>query len=251
MSDISVGVQLHPQRSDVKSLLEAAREAEHLGLHSVWVWDHFFPIFGEPDGTHFECWTLLASIASATERVTVGPLVTSVTYRNPDLLADMARTLDHVSDGRAVLGLGAGWFERDHDEYGFELGPPNARVARFADAVERVRRRLPLLDPRPVGALPLLLGGKGPRVLEIVARHADAWNAFAHADEYSALNAALTATCERVGRDPADIERTVLIAAKRAPEAEAYVEAGATNVIIQCPHPFDLSVAEDVLRRLR
>ncbi len=239
-----VGVQLHPQDTDVATLLDAAKRAEDAGIDSVWTWDHFFPLYGDTDAPHFEGWTLLTAIACATQRVQVGHLVICNSYRNPDLLADMARTLDHVSGGRFTLGIGSGWFERDYEAYGFDYGTAPSRLRDLGDALPRIRARLAALNPAPLGDLPLLIGGGGEKVtLRLVAEHADAWNSFGPPESFAHKGRVLDEWCEKVGRDPRAIERTVLIEVEDAGRFDEYVAAGAEHIIVGLQHPFDLTPA--------
>ncbi len=249
MARFKVGVQLHPQHCGIGELRDAWREADHLGVDSIWTWDHFFPLWGPPDGNHFEGWSLLAAMAVDTERARFGMLVTCNTYRNPELLADMARTVDQLSGGRLYLGVGAGWFERDYAEYGYEFGTAPGRLQALADALPRMKQRLAKLTPPPAGGLPIMIGGGGEKVtLRLVAEHADAWNSFGPPESYARKNAVLDEWCDRVGRNPADIERTVLLNSRREIEqVDELLEAGATHLILGVGAPFELDGAQRLL----
>jgi probable F420-dependent oxidoreductase len=243
-----IGVQLWPQATTTDALRHAAVDAEAAGVDSVWVWDHFFPLRGEPEAAHFESWTLLAAMAVETSRVELGHLVGCASFRNPHLVADMARTVDHLSGGRFVLGLGAGWYARDYEEYEYPYGTSSTRVRDLDAYLYRVRRRLARLAPAPVGPLPILVGGMGEQVtLRLVATHADIWNGTGEPAEFAARNRVLDQWCERVGRDPSEIVRTCHIALEAADRVEAYVAAGAQHLMIQCPPPFDLEPAQRML----
>ena len=245
-----VGVQLHPQATSYVELRDAWRRAESLGVDSIWTWDHFFPLYGEPDAAHFEGWTILTAMAADTERAKLGMLVTCNSYRNVELLADMARTADHVSGGRMYLGIGAGWFERDYTEYGYEFGTAIGRLRKLGDDLPRLRARLAALNPAPIGKLPVLVGGSGEKVtLRLTAEHADAWNSFGPPENYAHKNSVLDRWCVEIGRDPSEIERTVLISADDVDLVDAYLEAGATHLIVMTGSPFDLAPIERLIAR--
>ncbi|MBW3662857.1 MAG: LLM class F420-dependent oxidoreductase [Actinobacteria bacterium] len=224
------------------ALRQAARGSDAMGVDSIWTWDHFYPLYGDQQGPHFEGWTTLTAFAADTERARLGILVSCNSYRNPDLLTDIARTADHVSGGRVILGIGAGWFEQDYAEYGYEFGSPGQRARALEESLHRIAARKERLNPPPVGDLPIMIGAKGERVmLRLVAQHADLWNTFGPPDDFAAKNAVVDRWCDEVGRDPRAIERTVLIRADEGPGVvQAYAEAGVEHLIVQRGAPFDL-----------
>jgi probable F420-dependent oxidoreductase len=210
-SRVRVAVQITPARADYSAIRRAASEADTLGVDAIFNWDHFFPLGKERADKHFECWTMLGAWAESTGRAEIGAMVSCVAYRNADLLADMARTVDHISAGRLILGLGAGFREWEAKEYGFQFGSPAQRVRDLSDALQRIERRLAALDPPPTRKIPILVAAGGPRVLRLVAQHADIWHTFAVGEALGEKSRQLDGYCHENGRDPAEIERSCFV----------------------------------------
>jgi F420-dependent oxidoreductase-like protein len=229
-------------------VIELATTAEDAGFDSVWVMDHFLqiPMVGSPQEPMLEGYTTLAALATRTSRVDLGTLVTGVTYRNPALLAKMVTTLDVISSGRALLGIGAAWFEQEHEAYGFAFPPVSERFERLEEALRVCRamfredapsfegRHASIHDainvPRPVraGGPPVLIGGSGERkTLRLVAEYGDYSNFFGDLEQIRRLCAVLDRHCEDVGRDPGAITRTRLGSLLLGPTAEEADERAA------------------------
>ncbi|RZQ59985.1 LLM class F420-dependent oxidoreductase [Amycolatopsis suaedae] len=246
---IRIGLQLQPQHADYATIRRTASEAEDLGVDIVYNWDHFFPLYGEPDGLHFECWTMLGAWAESTSRVEIGALVTCNSYRNPELLADMARTVDHISDGRLILGIGSGWFERDYTEYGYEFGTAGGRLDDLAEALPRIESRLGKLNPAPTRKIPVLIGGGGEKkTLRMVAKHADIWHGFGDPDVVRRKVGILDQHCADVGRDPAEIERSVGVSGKPDELGQQLLDLGVTQFTVGVGGPdYDLGLLREWL----
>jgi probable F420-dependent oxidoreductase len=230
---IRIGLQIAQYGAEWSELLSAAKDAEAIGADVLFSWDHFFGP-KDSDVPNFECWTTLAAWAASTSRITLGPLVSCIGYRNPDLVADMARTVDHIAGGRVTLGLGSGFKERDYVEYGYEFGTVASRVADLDHGVKRIERRLARLNPPPVKRIPLLIAASGEQTaLRIVAEHADIWHTFADADAFTRKSGVLDAYCAELGRDPDEIERSVLVGGDPESSGPQLLEAGITLFIVR------------------
>jgi probable F420-dependent oxidoreductase len=248
---VRIGVQIQPQRSSYAEIRRAAAALEEMGVDVLMNWDHFFSLYGSDDGEHFECWTMLAAWAETTTTIELGPLVTCAAYRNPDLLADMARTVDHISEGRLILGIGAGWREKDFADYGYTFGTAGTRLDTMADALVRVKRRLGLLNPPPYRSkLPVLVGGNGARrTLRLAAEHADIWHGFGDAAKLDELHGVLDDWCAAIGRDPGEIERSTRVF-RRTPDevGPGLAEVGTRLITLVLQGPdFDTGPVRDWL----
>ncbi|OBF15708.1 TIGR03560 family F420-dependent LLM class oxidoreductase [Mycobacterium sp. ACS4331] len=242
------------------------RSADDLGFHGIWNYDHFYGLI-DPEQSTYEGWTSLAAMAAVTQRARVGCLVSSVTFRNPAVLAKMAVTVDHISGGRLEFGIGAGWHENEHAGYGLAFPSPGQRVAMLDEALTVIRglwandrfshagefftvddalaNPKPLQRPHP----PIVIGGGRPRMLRVVARHADEWNMPSQgADEWAATSARLDAACAEVGRDPSEIRRSVQLFLHPQDPAQVdkelatlpdYEAAGCQHVVLSFYQPPD------------
>ncbi|MEO7296119.1 MAG: LLM class flavin-dependent oxidoreductase [Candidatus Limnocylindria bacterium] len=224
---LKLGANCWNQYTSWPAFLAAQQRADRSGFDSIWTWDHLYPIVGSHEGPILEGYMAMSAVAGATERATVGLMVGANTFRNPALIAKMVTTLDHISGGRAVLGIGAAWFEAEHRAFGIDFGDgPPERLRWLGEALPIMRGMLhgdeptlsgdryrvnavhndpPSIQPR----IPMLIGGGGERVtLKLVARYGDACNLGGGIDNVQRKDAILVEHCEKLGRDPAEIERT-------------------------------------------
>jgi F420-dependent oxidoreductase-like protein len=272
------------QNMDWPTTVERWQYFERLGFDSIWDCDHYIQP-SRPTGPYHEGWTLLAALAAVTERIRIGVLVSCNTFRHPALLAKEAITVDHISNGRLELGIGAGWYVPEHEMFGIPFPSPGELTARFREAVEIVDsmcrneittydgtyyrlkdapcRPRPLQQPRP----PLMLGAHGPRMLRIVAEYGDGWNSFGSLEELKRRNEILDQHCADIGRDPTEISRSLYGWASVMPHdpwaspaafeevVGIYREIGINEFIIDQPDrsrfPIVEKVASEVIPRLR
>jgi alkanesulfonate monooxygenase SsuD/methylene tetrahydromethanopterin reductase-like flavin-dependent oxidoreductase (luciferase family) len=279
-SRLSFGIQTLPNQPWA-AMTQRWREIEGMGFDSIWLPDHFFGTF-RPELPFFESWTLLAGLATVTERVRIGVLVSSNTFRHPALLAKETATVDHISGGRLEVGLGTGWVEIEHRLFGIPYPDAPERVARFNEAVEVVdlllrqeittydgrfyqlreapSRPAPVQQPRP----PLTLAAHSPRMLKIIAPYADRWNSMGTPDELRERGERLDAACLAIGRDPAAITRSLLYVPSIMPDEHPwdsidafhdfvgrFREAGISDFILQPPPPERWEIIEEVGRGLK
>ena len=245
-----IGVQVQPQHAPYESMRHAWAELDELGADILFNWDHFFPLNGDPDGMHFESLTLQSAMAEVTSRARIGALVMCNSYRNPSYLADALRTVDHISGGRLIVGLGSGWFRRDYDEYGYEFGTAGSRLRALRRDLPIFKDRLAKLNPAPLGPMPLLIGGSGEKVtLRIVAEHADMWHGFGDVARYEAKSEVLAGHCAAVGRDPGSITRVWAVPRDQLDAAEALHAAGVGVLTVSVSGPdYDLGPVRALLR---
>ena len=252
---LRLGICLWNQGLDWSDVLETARLADDLGYDHLWIWDHLLSIYGEPGQPTFEAWSILAALAACTKRLQLGPLVTANTFRSPALLAKIVTTVDHISGGRVILGIGGGWFSEEHRTHAIDFGSGfGERLDRLDEAVGVIRALFageevtsdgpyyPVQGlrhaPLPVrGSIPILVGGRGKRkTLRTAARYADIWNAYGTPAELLEHDDVLRAHCADVGRDGNEIERSVqakvVVRDSRAEAEAAFARMLAQNKIV-------------------
>ncbi|HZP96782.1 MAG TPA: LLM class flavin-dependent oxidoreductase [Candidatus Limnocylindria bacterium] len=221
---MKLGATLWPQNTTWDAMREAAVHLDTIGFETIWTWDHFYALAGTEERPNFEATTILAALSPLTKRAMLGALVQGVTYRHPAIIANIAATHDHVSNGRAICGIGAAWNHTEHKAYGIHLGTPGERSRRFAEAARIIRALLDgervtydgtyyqlkdaVLNTRPVQQrLPIMVGGGGERkTLRTTAKYADMWHAFGTPDVMKRKIEILRKHCADVGRDPRAVE---------------------------------------------
>lgn len=248
---VQFGLMTPTDGARYEDIVRAWQEAERLGWQSAWLNDHFMPVWGNPDGNQYEAWTLLASLATQTQRIRIGVLVTGNTYRNPALLAKMAATVDEISRGRLELGIGAGWYRKEHFAYGFHFGSERERAERLEEALQILTKLWQEPHPTfrgkyytlfrapfaPRGAqqprVPIVVGGQGKkRIVPLVARYADAWNAPVQVDPQAFAERVhlIRQECERIRRPDCPVRFSKMfafVAFSDIPLAGAAVRTGA------------------------
>jgi F420-dependent oxidoreductase-like protein len=270
---LSFGIKTAPQNTTYEDMLRVWLEADQIPvIEHAWLFDHFSPLGNDPTGPCLEGWTLLTAYAALTKRLRVGLMVTGNTYRHPAVLANMAATVDIVSQGRLDFGIGAGWNELEHTSYGIPLYKPGERIRRLGEACEVIKLlwtetmadfdgkyyqlKGARCEPKPVQKPypPFVIGGSGEQLtLRVVAQYASIWNFVGGStDEFKHKNTVLDGHCAAIGRNPAEIARSVQLIVNPADlgavrtTTQSYIEAGANHLILNLRHPYP----EGIVHRL-
>ena len=246
LNKVKIGVQLAPQHGDMAPYRKAWLQAEAEGVDRIYVADHFHaqiitkevydtaapppPVFG---GKNFEATTVQAAMAATTTRAEIGCLVHANSYRNPNLMADIARTIDHISGGRFILGMGAGYLQPDYEEYGYELGTPKSRMQDFARAMPIIKARFDKLNPKPLRKIPILIAAMGEGIgMRIAAEHADIWHLYGELDKMAEKIEVMKRLCKEIGRDFNEIEimTNYVPYAVKTGDPDSYLKLGVTHI---------------------
>jgi alkanesulfonate monooxygenase SsuD/methylene tetrahydromethanopterin reductase-like flavin-dependent oxidoreductase (luciferase family) len=256
---LTFGIVTGQHQLSLSQLYEQWQMGEELGFDSVWLFDHFFALYGDPDGPCLEASTLLAALALKTTRVRIGVLVYGNTHRHPAILAKEMVTVDHLSNGRATLGIGTGWNEREHAAYCIPFPSAGDRVAMLDESLQVIRSLLTeqrttfdgrfyqLQDapfsPKPIqDKMPLMVGGKRPKMQKLIARHADIWDSGPTPDELRQRRLQLAENCAEIGRDPEEIVCSISLGADRLEDEHSFADlvrsyraAGASQLLFDFP----------------
>jgi F420-dependent oxidoreductase-like protein len=279
---LSFGIKTAPQNTTYEDMLRVWQEADQIPvIEHAWLFDHFMPLGNDPTGPCLEGWTLLAAYAALTKRLRLGLMVTGNTYRHPAVLANMAATVDIVSQGRLDFGIGAGWNELEHTAYGIPLYKPGERIRRLGEACEVIKLlwtetvsdfdgkyyqlKAARCEPKPVQKPypPFVIGGSGEQLtLRIVAQYANVWNfAGGSTGDFQHKNAVLDEHCSAIGRKPAEIARSVQLLVNPADlsavrtTTQSFIEAGANHLILNLRYPYPEGIvhrlAEEIVEPLQ
>lgn len=254
---MQLGLDVSQHQLTWDQIVERIRFAEDTGFDSAWVFDHFTALYGDPSGPCLEGWTLLAGLAAVTTRIRLGTLVTGITYRHPSLLATEAVTVDHISNGRLELAVGAAWHEPEHRRLGLDFPPAGERIEQLEEAVHVMRALMTEDDPRFDGKHfrleggynpkpvqrphpPIWIGGHGPRMLSVAGRLADVWHTFGKPDDLKARGDIVSEHARAAGRDPSAIVRSTALSLSQSMDdvrrdAAAKAEAGFTYLTVGWP----------------
>jgi probable F420-dependent oxidoreductase len=260
--DIKIGIHMPPQYGDMKPYRDAWMKAEELGVDRIYNADHFHAQVltkdvvkdAAPSPTryekNFEATTVQAAMAATTSRVEIGCLVHANSYRNPNLMADMARTIDHISGGRFILGMGSGYLQPDYDEYGYEFGTAKSRMMDFVRDIPIIKARLGKLNPPPLRRIPLLMAAMGEIGMGVCAEHADIWHVYGELEKIAQKCEAFKQKCREIGRDPAEVELSTSYFPGLAEngDPDAFLALGITHIIVTSFGPdWDLGLLREML----
>ena len=267
---VTIGLQVSPQHGDMREMRKAWMEAEALGVDCLYTADHFHAMLLDEDqslrttrgdeygkikyGKNFEATAIQAAMAVTTTRARIGCIVHANSYRNPNLMADIARTIDHLSGGRFIFGMGTGYFKPDYEEYGYEFGTQTSRAQDMARDIPIMKARFKKLNPQPLGPMPLLIASMGEKIgMRIVAEHADMWHVYGPIEKVREKCEALRNICKEVGRNYNDIEKVTnyfpQMMGGRDSDPNIYLAEGIRHIVLVTEGPkWDLGQTREILK---
>ena len=271
------GIKTAQQNTSYPEMLRVWQEADGIAnMEHAWAFDHFIPLGPDPTGPQLEGWTLLGAFAAQTQRIRLGLMVTGNTYRHPAILANIATTVDVISNGRLDLGIGAGWNEMEHNMYGIPLYAPGERIRRLGEACEVMRLlwtetranfdgkyyqlKDALCEPKPVQKPhpPFVIGGSGEQLtLRVVAKYASVWNFVGGSiEDFRHKNEVLNGHCAAIGRDTSEIERSIQTRinyskiGETKEEIRPYIQEGATHIILNLVAPYPQEIVQKLNKEI-